>query len=410
MLLLIGAFFAARILFILFIPFTNSTDLNSWLHVMNVLEAGGNPYRETEVLNWPPFWMQILFGIRQLSSYTGLSPITGIQGVLIACEALILCIAYFIGQRFFEGKNVFKALLFGIAINPVCIFLSCMHCNYDVFVGLWVLLAAWMLIEYSLNKSPDTWLMACFFIGMGILTKTVPAILVPLLLIGIRGLPHRTKIFGALLLAAPFAIGMSVLFSLEPRGVMHNVISYRSMGGWYGFTGIIWTLGAGTLLPAYKILSPFLFLAVMLFAAWKCYRTAALKPAQVLMSVLLLLLFVPTFGPGYAPPYILWFLPVAVLVFVSANPPLQKLLTACWIICILTYVVEYAVLGDHGAFLPGLLSEELGQKLPPDIGSRPMQTLTRLPIFVSYIMLFFALIKSLRQPVDNIMTTTVHRS
>src|SRR5690606_25425406 len=138
-------------------------------------------------------------------------------------------------------------------------------------VGLWVLLSAWMLIEWAREGKADAWLMACFFIGMGILAKTVPAILTPLLLIGFRQLSLRSKIFGAILLAAPFAIGMGVLFSLEPHGVMKNVIGYRSLGGWYGFTGVLWLLRAYGALELYKSISPFLFLGAMGFTAWKSY-------------------------------------------------------------------------------------------------------------------------------------------
>ncbi len=375
-------------------PPVYSIDLHSWLKVMGILDAGGNPYRETDLLNWPPFWMQFLFAIKQIAKLTGLSPITGVQAVLIGCETVNLGIVYFLSAKLFPDKNAFPALLWGLALNPVCIFLSCMHCNYDVFVGLWVLLAVWMLIVYSRDRAPDAWLMACFFLGMGILTKTVPAILAPLLLVGIRALPIRTILFGALLLAAPFAIGMSVLFALEPHGVMSHVIGYRSIAGWYGITGLMWTVGIPEGIAYYKLLSPVLFLGLILASAWLCFRRRALSAGQIITAASLLMLAIPTFGPGYSPPYILWVLPVALLLFVNADEPLRRLLAAGWIITILTYTVEYALLGDHGAFLLAMLPPGA---LPDNIGSRVMQTLTRLPMFAFYILLIRSLYLSLKR-------------
>jgi len=258
-----------------------------------------------------------------------------------------------------------------------------------------VLLAVWMLIEYSRRQVPDAWMMACFFIGMGILTKTVPVILTPLLLVGLRNLPWRTIVFGAMLLAAPFVIGMSVLFALEPHGVMAHVIGYRSIAGWYGITGLMWTLKApGSMLAFYKVLSPLLFLGLMLLAAWQCFRSQFLNPMQILIIAMLLMLAIPTFGPGYSPPYILWFLPLAVLLYVHSVPEMRRLLIIGWMITILTYTVEYALLGDHGAFLVVMLPEGA---LPENIGSREMQTLTRLPMFIYYIILMYRMYILLRK-------------
>ena len=398
LLLLLGAFLAARILFILFMPHTYSTDLHSWLRVMNVLEEGGNPYGRTQVLNWPPFWMQMIFAIHQVSKRTGIAPELIVQSVLIVCEAVVIGIVYLIGQRFFNGgKQLFYGLLFGLAINPVSIFLSCQHCNYDVFVGLWVLLAVWMLMEFFKNGEREAWLAACFFIGMGILAKTVPVILTPLLLAGIKTLPWRTRIFGAMLLTAPFTIGMSVLFTLEPHGVMQNVVGYRSLNGWYGFTGLMNLLFPGDLMDIYQRLSPALFVGLILFAAWKCFRRRYLSPVQVINSALLLMLFIPTFGPGYSPPYILWFLPLIILFYVAVPYGLKRFLFLGWVIVALTYIVEYAFFDSHGAFLLQWFPSAEMQALSKKLGDRQTtQTIIRLPMFIFFLAFFLILVKRIK--------------
>lgn len=393
---LIAALLLSRLLFILMMPATYSTDLYSWLKVMEVLQNHGNPYRETGVLNWPPFWMQILFGIHQVAKYAQISATHLIQATLVGGEVLVLCIAHAFALKHFDKRRVFWALFFGLAINPVSIFLSCQHCNYDVFVGMFVLLATWMLVEWNARRNAEAWLAACFFIGLGILAKTVPIILTPLLLLGFRRLSWPVRLFGAALVAAPFAIGMSVLFTLERQGVMEHVIGYRSLAGWYGITGLLFRTGWPGAMDAYQKISPVLFIAVMAFTAFWCNRKEALNSKKILMLALLMMLFIPTFGPGYSPPYILWYLPLMVILYATADKTLRRFFIVAWLITVLTYIVEYALFNSHGAFLLELEPSLRMTTLSEQAGSRQGQTLIRLPMFACYVALFFMLIKRLR--------------
>jgi hypothetical protein len=397
LLILIGTLLLARILFMCLMPHTYSKDLAAWLRVMDVLEAHGNPYGQTEVLNWPPFWMQFLYAIDKIAKYSGIPRWPLVQALLITGEVIALCITWIIGTQHFDKKRLFRALLWGMSLNPICIFLTCQHCNYDVFVGLWVALSAWMLIDYSSNGTRDSWLMACFFIGMGILTKTIPIILTPLLLVRIKELPIKTKVFGCLLLFTPIAIGMSILTALETAGVMRNVIGYRSLAGWYGFTGILNVLQYRDAMTAYQQASPILFIAVMIFTAWKCYHTRSLAPVQIILVMLLLLLFITTFGPGYSPPYILWYLPLLILLYTFAPPGLRKLITLGWIIGMLTYTTEYAVFGSHGAFLTIWFPSDKMLEWSDFLSTSVRQVVIRLPLFLFYLLLFVASIRFLRK-------------
>jgi hypothetical protein len=394
---LIAALIGARLLFMLLMPATYSTDLHSWLRVMNVLDAGGNPYKETDVLNWPPFWMQILFGLHHLAKHTGISDVRLIQFTLITGEALTVCAAYLAGRKFFPARNLFAALLWGICLNPVAIFLSCQHCNYDVFVGLFVLLGILALCAWQTTQNREAWLAACFFIGMGILAKTVPVILTPLLLLGFRRLPLTTKAFGALLVAAPFIIGMSVLISLAPYGVRDHVINYRSLAGWYGITGLLLKAGLPGAMETYQRFSPLLFLVLMTFTAFWCYRQDPVQAKNITALALVLMMFIPTFGPGYSPPYVLWYLPLAILLYTTAALRIKIVLLSGWIILMLTYATEYALFESHGAFARQWYPAS--QRLinfSEQAESRGGQTLIRLPVFLFYLVLFAVLFKELR--------------
>jgi hypothetical protein len=393
---LLAALFLARLAFILLMPETYSTDLYSWLKVMEILDRNGNPYRETGVLNWPPFWMQILFGIHQVAKHLHVSATHLVQATLIFGEALVLTVVYAMGRRLFDGKRLFGALLWGIALNPVAIFLSCQHCNYDVFVGLFVLVAVWMLIEWSTRETREAWLAACFFIGMGILAKTVPVILTPLLLIGFRRLPVAVRCFGIVLLAAPFTIGMSVLFALEPHGVMEHVVGYRSLAGWYGITGLLSKAGWPEGMELYQKISPLLFIAIMVFMAWRSYRSELPSAKGVLVQALLLVMFIPTFGPGYSPPYLLWYLPLAIIFYTVSERGMRRFLLLGWVILCLTYTTEYALFESHGAFLSKWYPSAALSAFGEEAGSRGGQTVIRLPMFLFYLIIFGMLAKRLR--------------
>ena len=266
--LLLAIFLIARILFMAFMPNTYSKDLYAWLQVIDLLNQSKNPYTDSGVLNWPPFWMQILFAVHKVSDYTSISTISLIQFILISTEALTLLLTYWMLKRFFVYKNVTRLLILGWALNPIAILLSCQHCNFDIFVGFWILLSIAMMLKFFEDHSPVNLLMACFFLGIGILTKTVPLILAPLVLVAFQKQNISTKLFGFILLLTPVLLGMSIIYTLAPAGVRHDVIGYRSLAGWYGITGILSLYKMYKTADVYTSISPFIFLILMLLTTW----------------------------------------------------------------------------------------------------------------------------------------------
>lgn len=384
----------SRILFIWLMPGVHSKDLHAWLHVIDVLNAGGNPYRDTGVLNWPPFWMQVLFVLGKLSAYTSISAIHLIQATLIAAEMATVAIGFKLTEKFFQSPVPVGVFAAGIALNPISIFLSCQHCNFDVFAGMWILLFAYALMSYHREKLAEQWLAACFFLGMGILTKTIPFILAPLLLAGMQRQRLFTKMLGGTLVVMPVLIGMSVIYTLAPYGVKEHVLGYRSMAGWYGITGMCNVLGIGQVNDFYNSISPFLLLAIMGITALKVRKAETLSPMHLLTLMLLLLVFLPTFGPGYSPPYILWFLPLLPVYYLATNAGMKKLMLAGFAIVALTYLTEYALFESHGSFIAAFFPSERMFALCRNIGLSHNQSLIRLPMFAVYLAFYIGLLRS----------------
>src|ERR1700744_2384429 len=173
---------AARFLFMLLMPpGVRSFDTYSWESVAHTLDQGGNPYQVTKFLNWPPFWLQIIFVISKMAGAYGVPFFRVLQLVLIMAESAVIVLLIKLIREVVPGVRIRGLLILGIALNPAAIFMICQHGNFDVFVALWLLIFMLALVRYRRSDDPGDWLCACLFLGLAILTKTVPLILIPML-------------------------------------------------------------------------------------------------------------------------------------------------------------------------------------------------------------------------------------
>ena len=391
---LVLIFLCARLAFIAWMTATYSKDLYAWLNVVDVLQQGQNPYVATGVLNWPPFWMQVLYFANTLHKATGLSLIHVIQTVLMLGEVLTMVIAYFLLKDFCSYKRPNRILIPAIALNPICILLTCQHCNFDVYVGVWVLLFVYALSDFHQNGNVIGWLMACFFLGMGILTKTVPFVLFPILLVRIKPIDVRTKVFGAVLLLTPILIGMSIVYTLSPPDIKAKVLNYRSMSGWHGITGLMALAKQYDAIYAYRNIYSYLIIGFVLFMAWSLHRLKELQPRHIMATVLIIVLSIPTLGTGYSPPYILWYLPLLAVYYALCDNRLQWLIVAGYVITAATYITEYAFFNSHGSFMTHFVPTEKMQALSEYLGAGSQQIVIRIPIFVYHTFLLVLLFRS----------------
>lgn len=359
------------------------------------MQAGDNPYEKTQVLNWPPFWMLVLRGVGLFSNLFHVSAIRVIQFVLIACECLVTTVCYVILKQFFNVIKPEKLLTPVLALNPIAIFQSCQHGNFDVFVGLWVALMVYALLRCQKEASGNWWLVACLCVGMGIFTKTVPVVLAPLLIVGAAGQRKATWLAGTILALAPVAISMSLLYLSAPDGVVRNVIGYRSIPGYYGITGIIGLIDAADAMSYYLKLAPWLILAFVGWIGFLMKHTRLTGPKTVVVPALALLVFLPTFGPGYSPTYIYWFLPLLPLYYQASAVGVRRFLVVGLVVVTCTYVYEYAVFNSHGAFLTKMITSRNFQETAENLGGRRSQVPARLPMFAFYVGLLVLLVREM---------------
>jgi len=228
------------------------------------------------------------------------------------------------------------------------------------------------------------WLVGALCFGLGALAKTVPLLLAPLLARGARLNGWPVRLLALALFLGPAALGDAVILVLAPHAVVHNVLFYRSQPGSYGITGIARAIGIGSIGDAYaRDLFPIVLLAFEIAAAVVLWRRD-LDTRRTLLLAGLILLAIPAVGSGYASQYAYWWLPLLVATYPLFDRGWRRLLLVSYVIAAATYIVEYGLLIDHGAFLivndhfePGTFLNDAKLRL----SDPTWLTVLRLPLF-----------------------------
>jgi len=346
---------AARLAFICLIPSAaRSWDAYAWQKVAEFLGDGVNPYQATVFISWPPLWMQIIFVISRVADLLHVPFFQVLRITLILFETALIVQVMRVIKMIAPAANARAIVMAGIALNPVAIFLVCQHCNFDVIMTLWVLLAAESLVRYNQSHDVLDWLCACLFLGLGILTKTVPLALAPLLAAGFRNATAAGRLLGATLLLGPAALGMSVIYVLAPAAVFNDVLEYRPDKTTFGFPGLMHLTGIDDFGPYFDRAFYLLGLAVMALTWRYLWKKHSLGDRETILYIAMILLAIPILGPGFGSQYCYWFLPFLVISYACYSGPWQKLLIGMAFIAAITFIVEYefnAVYGCNFIFL-----------------------------------------------------------
>lgn len=391
LLILVAALWVSRGAFVALMPAdARSKDVRHWEIVADELRAGRNPYESTTHVNWPPLIVGMILALDRISSATGVSLFRLLQGLLILVETAVLLVAAGTIRQFASSSTCSRVLLAGIALNPVAILLCCQHCNFDLLVALWIV--CFVAAEAMLEKSalPRHWMLACFFLGLAICTKTAPFVLLPVLLWKSKRFRWSVLSTGWMMAIAPAAIGIGAMYLLAPQGVIDHVLRYRSEPGWFGISGLLGLLGFDWI---WKPLATSFLIGLLIVELLAC-RFVVKEPApdshKLLLLCALLLMILPVLGPGYAPQYASWFLPLLAITYPLFGRRWRAMLVVLLVVGSLTYLIEYALLPSHGAFLAAIFHGDAPARWGKALSSERSQTLLRLPLFFSYLSVLVA--------------------
>jgi len=264
---------------------TSNYDIASWRLVSNILERGGNVYRETNRYNYSPLWGCLLVALDFLGRVVGLplyrvAPLF-LLGVDLASAALLRAIALERGQT--QGRAGLAALLF--FANPVSVIVSSYQGAFDNLSILFLLLA---LFFAGRRRASRGGVVAA--LSMSLLAKHITWFH-PLLFAFRSG---RKRVEPAALI--PYAV---FLLSFAPfwrdwDGIRTHVFSYRSLDEPYGVEFLRsvagFPRGATTALLVLSALT----------------AVALLRRVEIGRASLLLLLVLLIFAPGICPYYFVW--------------------------------------------------------------------------------------------------------
>lgn len=409
-LVLVGLLVLARLVFIVCMPSTWSFDVYCWLDVAQVMRDGGNPYSLTPHLHTAPLWPAVLYVLDRASEFTGVSLIRCLQGLLIAVDAInLLLVLRMLSRSDVSGKWI-KPVLLGLVLSPISILLTVQHGNFDALVALWLLLFLGALWSHHASGSRRSWLLACFFLGMGVFTKTVPLLHAPLLLAGSWPRKIPTALLGLLILIGPTVIGLVPLYLADAPSVRLHVLGYRSLAGWFGITGLLPIVGLDRLAQLYARVGPLVLMTLMALAALRNWKREPLDRITALRLALALLLSIVVLGPGYSPQYIGWFLPLLVLLYLHADAVERRTLAMTYLIGTCTYLVEYALIPSHGAFLLHWTSAPTLVAWSEALNEPGVQTILRIPLFLTYLVVLITIVRPLFRQRANALSISPDRS
>ncbi|HEY1921653.1 MAG TPA: hypothetical protein VGG44_02720, partial [Tepidisphaeraceae bacterium] len=187
LLMLIAVAVGMRLVWMFALPRdATSVDIDAWRRVAQGLALGMNPYARSHYLNWPPFWMEMIYFCSGVSTRLKWDFVSCIRCVLIVADAGVLTATFFLLRLLAPRAKNGVLLLVGYCLNPLVTLLTVQHANFDAFAELWILLFLICLVRYRRGGKEIDFLLAAACLGMGGFTKTFPLMLWPLLAPGMR--------------------------------------------------------------------------------------------------------------------------------------------------------------------------------------------------------------------------------
>jgi len=272
-------------------------DVQGWETWGRMLAAGADPYASKYPIAWPPLWLPFAFFSYITAQATSL-PFHLIAKLFpIAADLILIFLLYAAAGRY--RLSPFHTAL-AYALNPVSIYTSAIHGQFDPYPTLCVTMAVVLAGAMNDRQPPRD---AFVWLGIGAAFKTWPLLMLPALLAPVRSWPRRVVL--GLITAGIFVAFLLLPWPLVGFSAVRDVLAYRGYGSWWGFSSIAALLHQA--LPERLFTS--LFYAGMGAAA--LLLLSARPPAARGVLLLLLTFYVTT--PGFGLQYLIWIVPVALL-------------------------------------------------------------------------------------------------
>jgi hypothetical protein len=313
-LIVMGVALIVRLLPALILPVGAGYDIESYQIVGDLMEQGKDVYTspETEKRHpYLPFQMYWLASARAIAKTEQISfaktvkiePILADVGI-----ALILFASLLRSSRTSPAANLKLAFLGGMlyALNPIPIFVSAYHGQFDAVPALFILCSF-----FWLSSAP--WLSG-IWLGLGILSKSWPVLALPSLLTGVVGWRKRVSFLvlaGIIPLAGVFFYAS--IFKTDPASIISRAVGYNWGIGIWGYTIFIKLLSyfqpsTMGLFNWFVTFARFITLAGLGLAWW--FRARKESPQGGFLTILIAFFAITH---AFSIQYLMWIVPFAIL-------------------------------------------------------------------------------------------------
>ncbi len=282
-------------------------DMQSYDLVGRIVVQGGEVYRETAAENRYPYLPLLMFwwaGAVHLAEVTGwdFAAIVRILPIL-ADVGLALLIYSLLKASRGPGEGWFAGLLY--ALNPVAVFVSAYHGQFDPLAALlMVASAAWLRLPGAAGG----------LLGLGILVKSWPVLAFPSLAANLSTWRRRVIFAGMMVLVPAAGVALySLRYDTSPLEVLGRALSYNRGVGIWGYTFFVRGLVQQFLnRPAvYTVLMSAARLVTLLALAAVWWLKA--RHQKPFPSLLLVFLAFFSFTHAFAIQYLMWLVPLGLL-------------------------------------------------------------------------------------------------
>ena len=299
----------ARLLPMLLLPVGAGYDIDSFRLVADALLNGEDVYTSAAFGRHPylPMQMYAIGAALWATRWLPFPFVVLIKAPAVLADLFITALIYRAGRRQTQSvaRSAYWALLF--ALNPISILVSAYHGQFDA-VSVLLLFAAWYLWQFGRRGGATS-----VALGFAILNKTWPIVLLPVLLIRLRGLRRKVLLTtGTLLIPLLLTLAYVLVFDADPEPMLSRALTHTGNPGFWGATALLavaakYQSAAQSLFDVIVAGRRWLILAAGLAALWQTRRQSVADA----LTTTILSVFVVTAGIGLQ--WLLWVIPFALV-------------------------------------------------------------------------------------------------
>jgi hypothetical protein len=222
---------AARLVPNFILPKGAGYDIKSYQIVGNLVLQGQDVYTSPQAVNRHPYLPFQMYWMALARWLSNMLHVPFVKVVRLAPIGADVAIALLIFLYLYRSKPMKESLHGGLlyAVNPIPVFVSAYHGQFDAIPSLFLLLA--VVMTSKSNFLAGGWL------GLGILSKSWPVLALPSLWAKAKEWRRRLLLLGGTALAPLIGLGAYLLlFQAQARTVLSRALGYNWGVGVWGYT------------------------------------------------------------------------------------------------------------------------------------------------------------------------------